>query len=79
MMAVPRFRLRSLIVAIAFLALLLAVGLLSVENAKLRRIAVIERERAAAAEARSLATFEFARRSVLDMTGTVLRPPHRSK
>jgi hypothetical protein len=73
-MAVLRFRLKTLIVAIAFLALLLAVGLLSVENAKLRRFAALERQRALAEEARARAQAEQTRRVLLDLLGTTPPP-----
>jgi hypothetical protein len=78
-MAVPRFHLRTLVVAIAIVAFLLAVGMLTLENARLQRVAAIERQRAMAAEARERATFEYARRSLLDLAGTTLPPPPKPK
>jgi hypothetical protein len=42
-MNAPRFHIRSLIVTIAMLGLLFAVGLLSVQNTRLRRVASTQR------------------------------------
>jgi hypothetical protein len=66
-MAVPRYRLRTLAVAILILALLMAIGLLSIQNERLRRQALAlreqalaERDYAVAAEARAKAMLESA-------------------
>jgi cell division protein FtsB len=65
-MAAPRFRLRSLVVVIAFLAMALTIGTLTVQNTRLARELQAERRRAdmerrLTEEARRIAELEVLR------------------
>jgi uncharacterized membrane protein YcjF (UPF0283 family) len=69
----PRFRIKSLLLLIAVFALTLAVGLLSVENARLRQLLARAHQRTALAEAQARSNWDKARQAVDLMLTEVAR------
>jgi hypothetical protein len=57
----PQFRLRALVLAIVFIALVLAVGVLTIENMRLRRNLVAEQRRRAADQVKAGMDYLLAR------------------
>lgn len=69
----PRFSLRTLLVLIAFLALLSAIGVLTRENIRLRQQAAIERDLATAVLVRAEAAAAIARANELRARAAIER------